>query len=145
MSKILSGFIILLLCVGLFFGNKYFKGLVALKIYENNQMLVDNVINKGALKYFLPGFELPENELCKETIQVHYRNMYAWYGTLYLLNKQGILLPGAWDSIEGSLRRNIAQNKPMKEYAEMIADGRRVWNKNFQLYIEEIVKNPRGW
>jgi len=138
-NTILLSCLIGILCIVVYIGNRYFKGWVAFEIYKNNQMFVDKVINKDALQYYLPGFELPNDPLQKEIVRVYYRDMYAWYGTLYELNKQGMLLSGEWESIESCLKGNISQNKSVREYAQMIADGRRVWPKDYQIYIRKIL------
>ena len=139
-NTILLSTVILTLCIALFVGNRYFKGWVAFEIYKTNQILVDKIVNKDAFKYFLPSFtELPDDTLEKETVQIYYRDMYALYGMLYVLNKQGMLFSGEWEALESCLKGNISQNKCVKDYAQMIVDGRRVWPEDFQLYIKDIL------
>jgi len=140
MDKILLGVILIVLCVTLFIGNRYIKGWIVLENYKNNQILVNRIVDKDAFKYMMPGFtELPEDYLGKESIRLYYRDIYGYFAVLYVLKKQGMLLWGEWESVEGCFRGFIFQNDPTTEYAQMIVDGKRVWPEDFRLWVKKML------
>ena len=144
MIKILLAVILVVLFVGLFQGNRYFKCWVVLENYKNNQALVNRMIDKDAFKYMMPEFtKLPEQTLYKESIRLYYRDVYGYFAVLYVLKKQGMLLKGEWESIEGCFRGLIFQNEPTTEYAQMIVEGKRVWPKDFRLWVKEILEKKK--
>ena len=140
MIKILLAAILVVLCVALFVGKRYFKGWVVLENYKNNQILVNRIVDKDAFEYMMPDFtELPDDILEKESIRLYYRDVYGYFAVLYVLKKQGMLLSNEWESIEGCFRGFIFQNEPTTEYAQMIVDGKRVWPEDFRLWVKKIL------